>query len=273
MARRDHALVAFNRGIVSKRAQARVDVARLAMSADQQTNWRPETLGPMALRVGTEYLLNSGSNYPRYLPFVFAEDDTALVEMTDGDVKIIVDDVYLTLSAVTAAVTNGDMEPDLTGWTDADDAGAVSEYDADGGALVAISNRVVYDIAPAGGTATAKYKVDADGNIYTQRLVLDGAAYQEVPGEWLFSGAAGDYEVRATLLIGSVSGSATGSWLNCGTDREWTKSVSSGTTERAQIFVELKLAADTAILASATITLKGTEQSSGGGGGGGGIEP
>lgn len=266
MTRQAATLVTFNRGVVSKRAQARVDLDRIGMSADQQTNWRPETLGPMALRVGTGYLLNSGSNYPRYLPFVFAEDDTALVEMTDGEVKIVVDDARLTLANVVAAVTNGDMDPDLTGWTDADDAGATSEYDADAGALVALSDRTVYDV---GDGATAKYKVDADGNVYTQRLVLDAATYQEVVGEWMLSGAAADYEVRATVLSGTVSGFATGSWLGCGTDREWTKNRAVVGTTEAQIRVELKLAADTAILASAIVTLKATVEESGGGG----IEP
>ena len=269
MAKTSPQIVAFNRGVVSKRAQARVDVDRIALSADQQTNWRPETLGPMALRVGTEYLLNSGSNYPRYLPFVFAADDTALLEMTDGEVKVVVDDAYLTLADVVAAVANGDMDPDLTSWTDADDSGATSEYSASAGSLVALSGRTVYDIAAA-STATAKYKVDADGSVYTQRLVLDAGVYQEVVTEWLRSGAAGDYEVRATVLYGSVAGSVTGSWLGCGSDREWTLSRSSAGTSEAAIRVELKLAADTAILASAVIPLAATYGFGGGGGGGGG---
>lgn len=266
MARQSATLYTFNRGVVSKRAQARVDLERIGLSADQQTNWRPETLGPMALRVGTGYLLNSGSNFPRYLPFVFAEDDTALLEMTDGKVKVVVDDARLTLANVVAAVTNGDMEPDIASWTDADDAGATSEYDADAGALAALSDRTVYDV---GTGATAKYKVDADGNLYTQRLVLDSGVYQEVVGEWMLGGAAADYEVRAVVLSGSVSGSATGSWLGCATDREWTRNRAVVGTSTAQIQVEIKLAAGTSILASAVITLKATVEESGGGG----IEP
>ena len=268
MAKSTVQIVAFNRGVVSKRAQARVDVERIGMSADIQTNFRPETLGPMALRVGTEYLLNSGSNLPRYLPFVFAEDDTALVEMTDGDLKFVVDDAYLTLSSVTAAVTNGDMDPDLTGWTDADDSGATSEFDADAGVLVELSDRTVYDIAGEGVTATAKYKLDADGSVYTQRLVLDSAAYQEVMGEWLLSGAAADYEHRITELSGTLSSGTTGTWLGGGTDREFTRSRAAGLpgTSTVIIRVETKLATDTAILASKTITLKATVQPSGGGG-------
>ena len=38
---------------------------------------------------------------------------------------------------------------------------------------------------------------------------------------WLLEGAAADYWVKATVNSGSVSGSATGSWLQLNADRSW----------------------------------------------------
>jgi hypothetical protein len=40
---------------------------------------------------------------------------------------------------------------------------------------------------------------------------------------WLLSGAASDYDVRITVGdgTGTISGAATGTWLNCDTSRTW----------------------------------------------------
>ena len=261
MAKTSPQIAAFNRGVVSKRAQARVDVDRIALSADQQTNWRPETLGPMALRVGTEYLLNTGVYLPHYLPFVFAADDTALLELIDGEVRVVVDDAALTFANVVAAVANGDMEPDLTSWTDADDSGATSEHSTST-AVVTLSNQTVHDVATSPADATAKYKLDSDGSAYTMADVLDGGVYTAILGQWKLSGAAAAYDAKATVISGTVSGSATGTALNLGSDREWTATRSPLGTTTSVIFVELFTAGGTDALASATITLKAQVESS-----------
>lgn len=38
---------------------------------------------------------------------------------------------------------------------------------------------------------------------------------------WLISGAASDYDVRATLNSGALSTGTVGAWLNLGTSRNW----------------------------------------------------
>lgn len=52
----DALYLAFNRGVVSRYALARIDLKRLALSADEQTNWMPRTAGPMTLRPGLKHL-------------------------------------------------------------------------------------------------------------------------------------------------------------------------------------------------------------------------
>lgn len=122
-------LFAFNRGLVSKLALARQDIKRVALSARIQKNYMPRALGSMMFRPGLGYITNSRLNKTaRYIPFIFSTNDLALVELTDAEMRVLVDDEVITRPAVTTAVVNGDFDTDLNGWTDADGAGATSSW-------------------------------------------------------------------------------------------------------------------------------------------------
>lgn len=122
-------LVAFNRGRISKLALARTDFKRTALSAEVQTNWMPRSLGSMMLRPGWEYLSTTKANQLSVsLPFVFAVGDTARIELTDGAMRVFVDDALVTRPAVTAAVTNGTFDADLTSWSDQDGGTSISAW-------------------------------------------------------------------------------------------------------------------------------------------------
>lgn len=131
MAKTRDILAVFNRGRVSKLAQARVDVARIALSADVQTNVMPRRLGPMQFRPGWEYLGGFASNNDgAYIPFVYSNTDTAILELTPSLMRVWLDgEALLTRPSVSAAVTNGSITTDLTGWTDSDESGAASTYE------------------------------------------------------------------------------------------------------------------------------------------------
>lgn len=125
----NYALLAFNRGRISTLALARSDFKRLEMSAETQTNWMPRSLGSMMLRPGWEYTGASRGNLRSVsLPFVFALGDTARLELTNGIMRVWVDDELVTRPAVTTAVSNGTFDTDLTGWTDLDGGSAVSSW-------------------------------------------------------------------------------------------------------------------------------------------------
>ena len=131
MPRSNTPLLAFNRGVISPLALARVDLDRLQFSAETQTNWMPRVLGSMMLRPGLEHIYSTkDDNKAHNIPFIAATDDTAIIEFTDSVIRISVDEVIVTRPTVTAAITNGGFDTDLTGWTDADEAGAVSSWDA-----------------------------------------------------------------------------------------------------------------------------------------------
>lgn len=132
-------LAAFNRGIISKLALARVDVERVALSADEQTNWMPRVMGSMTLRPGLAYRGSTrGDNPAVHIPFVFSNTDTAIIELTPGFMRVRRGDddavisrlIPTTLSVPESEtlITNGSFAADLTGWTDADDAGATSAW-------------------------------------------------------------------------------------------------------------------------------------------------
>ncbi len=126
-------LVAFNRGLVSRLGLARADIKRVAMSAQTMVNLMPRVLGSMMLRPGTQFLQETRDNEPnRDLPFVFSTSDKAGIELTDLTMRVLVDDEIITREAVTTAVTNGNFDTNLTGWTDADEAGATSAWETGG---------------------------------------------------------------------------------------------------------------------------------------------
>lgn len=129
MSRQNVELLAFNRGVISDLALARVDLPRTALSASEQTNWMPRTLGSMMLRPGLEYIGQTYENHiARYIPFVFSADDCALIELTSGMMRVWRNDEVITRVAVSSAVTNGSFDSDVSGWSDYDDAGASSTW-------------------------------------------------------------------------------------------------------------------------------------------------
>lgn len=135
MAQDNAPIAIFNRGIVDKRALARVDIKRVALAAESSVNWMPRTLGSMSLRPGLEYLDSTNNNAEaKHLDFVFSADDTAIVEITDSAMRVRVDEQIVTRNSVSTSITNGTFTTDLTGWTDNDEAGATSQF-ASGGYL------------------------------------------------------------------------------------------------------------------------------------------
>lgn len=124
------ALYAFNRGLVSALGLARIDQKRIGLSAQIMTNWIARVLGSMSLRPGWGYLGSTQSNAkPRFLPFVFATDDTALIEFTDSVMRVWISDALLTRAAVSTVVTNGTFAGNINGWTDGSDVGGAVAWD------------------------------------------------------------------------------------------------------------------------------------------------
>lgn len=131
--KRTTAFFGFNRGLASRLALARVDLKRLAFSAETMDNWMPRVLGSMMMRPGMAYLGASKSNLQaRHLPFIFSTDDTALVELTNTVMRVWVNDALVTRVSVGSTVANGNFDTNLTSWTDSDEAGGTSAWQTGG---------------------------------------------------------------------------------------------------------------------------------------------
>lgn len=131
--RGEQPILAFNRGMISRLAMARVDLRRYPLAADIQTNWMPRVLGSAMLRPGLEYITTTNGNArAKYLDFIFSVDDTAIVELTSFSMRVLVDEAAITRPAVSTAITNGTFTTDLSGWTDIDEAVSTSQWVAGG---------------------------------------------------------------------------------------------------------------------------------------------
>lgn len=127
MARGNFPLLAFNRGLVSPLGLARTDIERIRLSAETYVNWMPRALGSMSLRPGLQYLGSIYNNaQARIVPFVFRATDTALIEVTSTAARVWIDDAVVMRGNSGAVITNGTFDTDLSGWTGADEGGALS---------------------------------------------------------------------------------------------------------------------------------------------------
>lgn len=122
-------ILAFNHGIISPLGLSRVDVAKVALSAEIQINFFPRLLGSMMLRPGLEFIDSTYQNKKAIqIPFVFSRNDTAEIELTDFLMRVRVDDELITREAVTTTILNGDFVGSLANWEDQDQAGATSSW-------------------------------------------------------------------------------------------------------------------------------------------------
>lgn len=159
MAEQNVPLTAFNRGEISRDALARIDIDRTRLSAERQENFDPAVLGPMMLRAGTRFAFATKvNNKAKGIPFVFANDDCALLEVTDSVLRISIlsatGESLITRVSVATTVTNGDFSSG-TGWT-LTTAGTGSTATISGGFLTLAM--------PAnGGTARAERTVAVSG--------------------------------------------------------------------------------------------------------------
>jgi hypothetical protein len=105
LARQDEILYSCNSGEISVLALTRTDLAHLRVSAQSQVNWLPRTIGPMMLRPGSEFIGEINNDLPsKFIPFVAAFADTALIELTDSVMRVWVDDGLVTRIAVGTVV-------------------------------------------------------------------------------------------------------------------------------------------------------------------------
>ncbi|AWV18820.1 hypothetical protein A3862_27460 [Methylobacterium sp. XJLW] len=158
MARITTALTAFNRGEVSRLALGRVDVDKLRLAAEECVNWIPHTLGPMQVRPGLAYVNDTAGNAKAYtLPFVYSTQDTALLELTPGVLRIITQTSALRRPATGSSFPGGAWQTSVQG-----------------NGSVTISGQIALDVPSIGGYAIARAPVgvSSPGVLHALRIVV-----------------------------------------------------------------------------------------------------
>ena len=116
---------------------------------------------------------------------------------------------------------------------------------------VALTNQTVIRTV-VGGTATPGYRLDNTGAALKTNA---SGAYTAIAGEWLVTGTVADFQTRGTWGTtggGTISGPTT--WVSLSSTQTWTYS-ETGTDSSATLTVEIRDAATTTVLGTATITL------------------
>ncbi|AWC25596.1 hypothetical protein CO731_05095 [Aminobacter sp. MSH1] len=215
-------LLAWNRGIVSKAALARVDVDRIRLSAEVMENWLPKTAGSMALRPGFSYLGSSRNDaFAIDVPFVAATDDTALIEFANGKMRVRVNDVLVSRVAVATAISNGNFATS-TNWTDASTNGGTLGFGGSGLVLNAVN---------IGGLAVCRRQITVSGGDANKRHALN-IIVSRGPVTFRCGSTAGDddYIAETSLRTGAHSLAFTPSgsfWIQFQSDRDIDRLVSS----------------------------------------------
>jgi hypothetical protein len=153
-------LYAFNRGVISPLALSRTDLKVQALSAEIQTNWMLRELGSMMLRPGTQYVDGIyDNNQAVHVPFIKALTDTAVIELTNGLMRVRVGEAIITRPTVATTVTNGNFTSNLNNWVSSDESGALSQWAAgpymsltgtEGGSRAIRSQAVALDAGDSG---------------------------------------------------------------------------------------------------------------------------
>lgn len=177
--RGDVSMYALNRGVVDRRGLARMDIKRLAMAAEVQTNFPPRVLGSMMLRPGFGYI-GALLAAPKILRHEFSTTDVSLLVCTPGAMTVWIQDVQLTRPAVSTSLLNGTFVSDLSHWTQYDEGSANSAWGAGQGMVLT-------------GTGTSNA-------IREQAVTVSGA---NVGVEHALRIVVGHYNV--TLRVGSAS--------------------------------------------------------------------
>lgn len=131
-----------------------------------------------------------------------------------------------------------------------------------GSSLVNIADKSISDsdftVTPTNAESSSRYELGNDG---VARFFRNKGTSGTYAGEWLVGGSPSDYEVRFSLLSGSVSGGTLNTWLSLATTRNVNvsalRTTIGETTVSGTVLVEIRTTSGL-ILDSATVVLSAT---------------
>jgi hypothetical protein len=119
-------------------------------------------------------------------------------------------------------------------------------------ALVSLPATILASDRQITATSTASFTLNNTGTYVSSGNVSSPS------GTWLGSGAASDYECRATVTSGTLTSGTAGSWLNLGTTRSWSRNdtTAGATPTTVNLTLEIRRASDGVVVASSAVTIR-----------------
>jgi hypothetical protein len=186
---------ALNSGVHDPSALARVDLERIRLAAEEQTNFLCKATGPAFLRPGLEYLTSTHSNlFTRLKEFIFGVTDAALLELLGTNLRVRISDTLITRPAVTSTVTSGDFSSGA-GWT----------LTATSGATSAVSGGLLQLTAGARGSLASATQAVTTSSVGTEHALRIVIARGPVTFRLGSSSGADDYINETQLQTGTHS--------------------------------------------------------------------
>lgn len=221
----------FATGVVDKKNLPRVDLERMRLAAEDQTNYLATTTGNMFLRPGLPWIAPTRNNLPGGLKeFIVSDVDGMALEFTASRMRVIVDDTPLSRVAVSTQIQHPQFDDDA-GWQLTATDGATSEIS--GGKLRLTATAL-------GSKAVAKQQVSVSGvdigKEHALRIVVDLGPVTFRCGT---IASADDYISETQLIEGTHSLAFTPTtdkfWVRFQTTSETPRRVSSCSIEDAGI--------------------------------------
>jgi hypothetical protein len=206
MARQNVPLLAFQRGIISPKSLARVDLDRTRLSAETMTNWLPKTQGPMTLRPGTKFIGSSfNDSGAEFLEFIASADDLALLELTNdtgsglGTMRSWQGSDAHDLSLLGRPAVDTTVALTDTGWVNGSTGGVISFGDGT-------------DVIPTmTGPSTAGVTITASSEVTS-------SVEEDFGPAWFAADDSNSTEWKDTGNAGGPGGNALPSWWNADFD-------------------------------------------------------
>lgn len=191
---------ALNVGVIDADKLHRIDLERMRLATEDQTNFICDAVGKTFLRPGTKYCATTkSSNKANLISFVAGSSAAYILELTDSVLRVLEcsTDTIITRTAVSTLVTNGTNFAASVGWSLAATSGQTSQI---------TSNQLQLSARAHGGKASAFQLVTvgvADRNVeHALRITVDRGPVTFRVGSTV---GGSEYISETTLKTGSHS--------------------------------------------------------------------
>lgn len=156
MARVDRVQTNFTRGVISPRSRGRFDVDGFFNAAEALGNVWVLPQGGVSRRAGTRFVaeVQDNSKESQLYAFQFSVTQTYMLEFADSAISFFADEGQVFAANVTASITNGGFDSDVSSWTDNSNGTGSIAHDTGGD-----GGRMQLNAAGAGNEAIATQSI------------------------------------------------------------------------------------------------------------------